>query len=115
MPDYVLIETEGEAIPSDFDRLMKALTSAPEWKPGTDGIIDHRRLSTQHLSYKEMSTIREIVKNHADVLGKGRIAFVVGDEVVQGFSNMYALINGGEVHREIDVFKTIEEAVGWVK
>lgn len=115
MPDYVLIQTAGEATAIDHDRLMKELTSSPEWKVGTNQIVDHRELEVSSLSFDRMSAIQKVVSLYQDRLGKGKVAFLVRNQGIQGFVRMYETIGGKSAHGDIGVFETRKEAVEWLK
>ncbi len=114
MPDYVLIQTEGVVEVAGFDRLMAGLTFSPRWVKGTPQIVDHRKLDLDRLRSEDMQRIRIIVESYRDRLGEGKVAFVVGSRAVYGFARMYELVGGGEIHGEVAVFETIEDAARWL-
>ncbi|MCF8061022.1 MAG: hypothetical protein K9M82_00765 [Deltaproteobacteria bacterium] len=114
MPQYVLIRTQGTTTAADHDLLMKELTSAREWKTGTDQIVDHRKLEVGSLSLDLMSEIQKVVSRYEDKLGKGKVAFVVSTDAMHGFARMYELVGGEEVHGDISIFKTMEGAIEWL-
>lgn|GEM_PF-2522811 len=114
VPDYVLIRTEGVVEVGGFDRLMAELTSSPRWVKGTPQIVDHRELDMDRLSSEHMRRIRLIVESYRDRLGEGKVAFVVGSREVYGFTRMYELVGGGEIHGDVAVFDTVEDAVRWL-
>jgi len=61
-----------------------------------------------------MQEIKQIVEKHSQKLGDGRCAFVMNDLLGFGLARMYELIGGGNIHFEINVFYTIDEAVEWL-
>lgn len=113
-PKYVYIQTDGEASVSGLDRLLKDLVNAPEWKPGTMQLVDHRKLKLDKFTSNEMQAVKEIVKANSDKLGNGKCAFVVSNTLGFGLARMYELSGGREVHQEIAVFYKIEEAIEWL-
>ena len=115
MPDYVLIQTQGEASDRDFDDLLTELVNSPRWVVGTRQIVDHRELVMKGLSSDSMQRIMDIVKKHSNKLGNGRCAFVVKDALGFGVARMYELIGGERVHIEVRVFYSLNEAVEWLK
>lgn len=115
MPDYVLVQTEGKATTAGFESLIKELTSCPEWIPGTDQILDHRRLDVDEFTSHQLNTVKDIVKSNGKELGNGRVAFVVGSALAHGFSRMYGLAGGEETHGGVGIFRTIEDAASWLK
>jgi len=44
MPDYVFVQTQGEASDRDFDDLLTMLVNSPKWVVGTRQLVDHREL-----------------------------------------------------------------------
>ena len=114
-PDYVYIQTSGEASISGFDKLLTAIVESPKWETGTKQLIDHRKLKLSKITADDMRTIETIVKKNSRKLGNGRCAFVVNDALGFGMARMYELIGGEDIHQQVGVFYTIEEAVGWLK
>jgi hypothetical protein len=114
-PEYVYIQTSGEASIRGFDKLLTAIVESPKWKTGTKQLIDHRKLILNKITLDDMRTIENIVKKHIKRLGNGRCAFVVIDALGFGMARMYELIGGEDIHQQVGVFYTIEEAVGWLK
>ena len=114
MPDYVLIQTEGVVEVAEFNRLMAELTSSPRWVKGTPQIVDHRKLDMDRLRSEDMQRIRLIVESYRDRLGEGKAAFVVGSRAVYGFARMYELVGGREIHGDLAVVDTIEDAARWL-
>jgi len=114
LPTHVLIRTAGKATVNGFDELLTGLADSPRWETGTSQLVDHRSLIMAHLTSEDMHGIKEIVEKHREKLGDGRCAFVVNDPLGFGLVRMYELIGGGDIHFEINVFYTIEEAVDWL-
>ena len=115
MPDYVLIQTQGEASDHDFDDLLTELVDSPRWVAGTNQLVDHRELIMKNLTSNSMERIKDIVKKHSKKLGYGRCAFVVKDALGFGIARMYELIGGESIHIEVGVFYSLNEAVEWLK
>ncbi|HSQ85722.1 MAG TPA: hypothetical protein VLM43_13460 [Desulfobacterales bacterium] len=115
MPDYVFVQTQGEASDRDFDDLLTMLVNSPKWVVGTRQLVDHRELIMKNLSSDSMQRIMDIVKKHSEKLGNGRCAFVVKDALGFGIARMYELIGGERIHIEVGVFYSLNEAVEWLK
>lgn len=115
MPDYVFVQTQGEASDRDFDDLLTMLVNSPKWVVGTRQLVDHRELIMKNLSSDSMQRIMDIVKKHSKKLGNGRCAFVVKDALGFGIARMYELIGGERIHIEVGVFYSLNEAVEWLK
>jgi len=115
MPEYVLIQTEGEASAIGFDELLTTLVNSPKWVTGTDQIVDHRKLLMENLTSDKMKIIRGIVIMHSKQLGGGRCAFVIKGKFEFGMARMYELVGGDKIHIKVGVFRSINEAVEWLK
>lgn len=115
MPEYVLIQTEGEAGVRDFDDLLNELVESPRWVTGTSQIVDHRKLKLDNLDSEAMMQIRDVVGKHSGKLGSGRCAFIVKDDLGFGIARMYDLVGGENLHHGVKVFYSIEDAVEWLR
>jgi hypothetical protein len=115
MPEYVLIQTEGEATVGGFEELLTTMVNSPEWVTGTDQIVDHRKLVLGKVVPEEVRSVESVVKKCSEKLGNGRCAFIVKDDLGFGFVRMYELIGGDNIHSRVEVFYTINEAVEWLK
>jgi len=51
---YICIRTYGEASVRGFEKLMTEIADSPNWKPGTNLLIDHRKLNSRNFSSDEM-------------------------------------------------------------
>jgi len=114
LPRFVLLTTYGTGSARGFDEMMKALISAPEWESGAPQLVDHRKLDLSGLSSDDMRDIRDIIRKHQEGLGDGRCAFVMGSLLGYGLARMYELLGGGEIHSDLGVFYTVDEAVEWL-
>jgi len=75
----------------------------------------HERPPFENLTSKNMRIIKNIVKMHSKQLGDGRCAFVIKGEFEFGMARMYELIGGDKIHIRVGVFRSINEAVEWLK
>ena len=115
MPAYVLIETRGQPSEHDFDTLLSTLVEAPDWIPGAHQIVDHRDLRVGELTLNLIERIYQVVLHYRDKLGDGKVAIVVQNSCGFGLSRMYDLIGGEHIHRDIDVFYSLDEAARWLE
>ena len=104
MPEFVIVRTNGPAEVDGFDRLLSEIITSPDWIPGTDQIIDHRKLDLEKTTHSEMNRIRLVVENYKGRLGNGRTAFVMSDALGFGFARMYELSGGDNIHTDIGIF-----------
>ena len=113
--EYVYIQTDGEASVSGFDKLLTAIVESPKWIPGTKQLVDHRKLKHDKLTSEDVQKIEAIVKKHGKKLGNGPCAFVVPGPLGFGLVRVYEGLGGEDIHQEIAVFYTIDEAVEWLR
>jgi hypothetical protein len=114
-PEYVYIQTDGEASVRGFDELLTAIVESPNWITGAKQLVDHTKLNPDMLTSEDVRKIKNIVKKHAKKLGNGRCAFVVFEAAAFGLVRMYELYGGYEIHQEVAVFYTIDDAVEWLR
>ena len=114
LPEYVYIQTDGEASAQGFDELLTAIVESPNWITGSKQLVDHRKLKPEKLTPDDVQRIGDIVKSHAEKLGNGRCAFVVSNTLGYGLIRMYDCLGGDDVHQESAVFYTVDEAVKWL-
>ncbi len=115
LPEYVYIQTRGKASVSGFDKLLTAIVDSPKWTTGSKQLVDHRNLILNRLTSDDIRAIRDIVKKYSEKLGSGRCAFVMKDTLGFGFARMYELLGGNDLHNEVAVFYSIDEAVEWLR
>ena len=115
LPEYVYIQTDGEASVRGFNELLTAIVESPNWITGAKQLVDHRKLKPDMLTSEDVRKIKNIVKKHAKKLGNGRCAFVVSEATGFGLVRMYELYGGEEIHQEVAVFYTIDDAVEWLR
>ena len=115
LPDYVYIQTEGEASFRGFESLLNELIASPQWKPGTKQLVDHTNLEKDHLTSDEIDAIAAFFNDNRKMIGNGKCAFVVSDSAGFGMIRMYALFGGELVHPQSRVFYSVEKAAEWLK
>ena len=111
---YVCIRTHGNASVTGFARLIEEVADSPDWTPDTGLLIDHRRLKPGRLSVDEMDQIKDLVKEKKPIVGNGRCAFLVGNQLGFGLARMYELVGGDSLHSAIKVFYSEDEALEWL-
>ena len=114
IPGCVCIRTHGEASLTGFARLIEEVTGSSDWKPGTGLLVDNRRLKPGKLSVVEMDRIKDLLKEKQKILGNGRCAFLVDNQVGFGLSRMYGLVGCETIHSAIEIFHSEEDALEWL-
>ncbi len=104
----------GVAGEGDAARVMDAMLSHPEWKPGTPRCYDVSGLDSDSLTVKEMRRIASFASIHKKELGGGKIAMVASRNLEYGFSRMLSVLVTQFGKSDLEVFRTREEALAWL-
>ncbi|MCG7853750.1 MAG: hypothetical protein MIO92_14620 [Methanosarcinaceae archaeon] len=104
----------GRAGEGDAARVMEAMLSHPEWKPGTPRCYDVSGLDSGSLTIDEMRRIASFAAIHKDQLGGGKIAMVASRDLEYGFSRMLSVLATQFGKSDLEVFRTREEALAWL-
>ena len=110
-----IISTSGKAAAGDAATVMETMLSHPEWKPGTPRCYDVSKLDTAMLTVKEMRRIASFASIHKKELGAGKIAMVASRNLEYGFARMLSVLVTQFEMAELEVFRTREEALAWLK
>jgi hypothetical protein len=104
----------GKAEAGDAAKVMEAMLSHPEWKPGTPRCYDVSKLDTDSLTVKEMRRIAGFASIHKKELGGGKIAMVASRNLEYGFARMLSVLVTSFGESDLEVFRTREEALAWL-
>ena len=106
--------SSGRAGKGDAVRVMEAMLSHPEWKPGTPRCYDISDLDSGSLNVNEMRRIASFASIHRAQLGGGKIAMVASRNLEYGFSRMLSIFVTQFGESDLEVFRTREEALDWL-
>jgi hypothetical protein len=115
-PSLVICRMFDVATVEGTASLIQALISQPQFRPGVDVITDH---TGQDVSALTAADIKQMAGFRAEIAGEttGRVAIVVGSDspLRYGFGRMvgtYADLQGDD---SIRVFRTLDEAIAWLR
>ena len=90
--DGVFICTSsGRAEAGDAAKVIDAMLSHPEWKPGTPRCYDISNLDTGLLTVTEIRRIADLAARRKAELGEGKIAMVASRDLEYGLARMLSV------------------------
>lgn len=115
LPHFFHLKSLGEISPHGVMLIMDKLVSSPQWKPGSNLLIDYRNGIRDHFTYNDISMIAEIICSHKEKLGDGKCAFLVDNPQERWITRIYKFLCSGKVYNEINIFETFDKAVSWLR
>jgi len=113
--DGVFICTSyGRAEAGDAAKVIDAMLSHENWKPGTPRCYDILNLDTGSLTVKEIRRIADYAARRKAELGEGKIAMVASRSLEYGFARMLSVFVSQFGNSEFEVFRTRDEALDWL-
>ena len=111
--DNLVIKTLSGAITFPFIvKQAREVIGAPDWKWEYDVIVDLTN-AVLHLTGSHIRNLSSLAQD--EEITAGRVAIVTGRDVDYGLGRMYAILSGGSVHREVQVFRSAAEAREWLQ
>lgn len=111
----VVCHTSGEASAKDYEALLRALTSSPEFGPNVKVLMDFTALDASSVTAIDME---EIAILRARFTGKSnfRSAMVVGPGTLKyGLGRMFQSYATAQTGIEVSVFQTFDEGMAWLQ
>ena len=113
-PEDLLVVTSGDASVEDLDAMTQEGIGDPRFREGMKILLDHTALRWWAASNDDVRRRAEDVKRDAGLLGRQRVAFVVGSPVDFGIGTMLKdLVAGTEL--ETKVFDSLADARDWLR
>jgi hypothetical protein len=109
------INASGGASVEGYRELIDQMMKHAKWRPGMKTLIDQRSLITDHLSTEAIAAISGLVKSLREKLGNGTCALVMSEPVGINMAKMWKLITQADVHFQISVCNSLEQAESWLK
>jgi len=98
----------------DLKTALKAMTEAPDFRPGADIIWDFRKVESEALSADQLREMVAFVAGIADVRGINyKVAIVVERNVDFGLARMYEVF-ADDLPCELRVFRDLADAANWM-
>lgn len=111
----VVCRTSGIASAKDYEALLRALTSSPEFGPNVKALMDFTALDASAVTAIDMEKIAII---RARFAGKSnfRSAMVVGPGALKyGLGRMFQSYATAQTEIEISIFATFDEGMAWLQ
>ena len=112
---YAEVVGQGKATVDDFKQITHELISHPLFVFGINFLHDYRDIYVGHLTVDEVKSIADMVSSNRKVLGNGRWAILVNNDLNFGMGRMWEILVSDDVELEIRVFKDESETLGWIK
>ncbi len=113
-PEDIFISTSGEASVDDLDAMVRSAVGDPRFRPGLNVLLDHTQTAWWALSNDEIRRRADLIVGDAELLGRQRIAFVVGSDVDYGIGRMLQGLVHDHVAFESRVFDSVTAARAWL-
>lgn len=110
----VHVKLSGEMNLRNADLSMRAMMDHPDWKTGTDVLLDLCEANLRFDGYMEMRSLIEVWKEDLKRLGPGFNAFYSDRPVVRNIAKVILIMGGVFSRRKSDVFATEADAVDWL-
>jgi hypothetical protein len=115
-PSLVICRASGAASVKGYRAMMQALTSQPQFQPGVDVIIDHKKVEVSALTSVE---IEQIAGSRVEFMGAtaGRTAGVAapGSPIRWGLAPMHQAHIDSFAGTEFRWFETLDKAMAWLR
>jgi hypothetical protein len=115
-PDLNLVRiiAAGRPTPRHFLEVTERLLGDPDWHPGTNLLIDYRRLRTFAFKTDGIREISRLFRDRADELGDGRCAVVTPNLLIYGLFRMWYPWLPDELQWTVESFDDIDDAQRWL-
>ena len=114
-PVYAEVVGHGKATVEDFKQITHELISHAQFVRGINFLHDYRDIYAGHLTLDEVKSIAVMVASNREVLGNGRWAILVNNDLNFGMGRMWEILVSDDVDLDIRVFRDESEALGWIK
>ena len=112
--NYVRVTHCGEYTVRDCNASKTAYLSLPFWKPGMNLLVDYRQATFGFISLEELRQGIDFHAAHKELIGDGRMAFLMGSTRDFGIARQYELATEALVYSKMMAFLDEKKAVEWV-
>jgi hypothetical protein len=109
-----VVTTHGEASVSGILAFLDDLVSHPQWKPGSQILLDHSDLDLGRIAQNGIGQVSQYFIKIAPQLGAGKIALIMNREIDYGIARAWELMTADDVDISIFVFRSVEDARKWL-
>jgi len=102
----------GPTSVADFLAVYRTIVADPNLAATTRSLIDLRQASLAGITRGDVLRAVELPKLPRQA--ETRMAIVVTTPLTHGLSRMYAILQNGRRHGEVEVFKALDDAMAWL-
>jgi hypothetical protein len=111
--EMALVLIEGDISVDDIRSYRSSLAAHPDWRKGYRQLVDVRGAALGALSAEAVRSLADSAAELDPVLGAGKVAIVVSEEVHFGMARMYQAMAEGSA-RSVEVFRDPTPALDWL-
>lgn len=111
---YVRVATQGSFAVEDCFRMKEDFLSREYWKPGMNVLIDYRETSFSNITLDVLRLVGAYHESKNELIGSGRMAFLMRSPRDFGFARQYEMITEGKVSSLVCVFLDEDKALAWL-
>lgn len=108
------IRVHGPAEAGAFERLSEELAGHPDWKRGSDVLIDARDVELAAMATGEVQRLVNFARGFHRHWGDARVAIVTSGVLAFGLARMWESQVADRVEARNCIFKSIDEARAWL-
>ncbi|MBI1373500.1 MAG: hypothetical protein GC159_12295 [Phycisphaera sp.] len=113
-PATMVMRTFDTAEVEGFERLVRALVEHPQWVNGANLLVDHSHLDFTGITHDEIWQIAQIVMRFTGMIGDGRCAIVMTNDLAYGLGRMWESMSEGAITFDTRICTSYEEAEHWI-
>jgi hypothetical protein len=111
---YFVTEASGTVDTQGLLNLFEKIIKHEDWYTGLNTLINFSEITLVTLKSDEISQISNMTKSLKKVLGDGRCAFVMNQQVDYGLARMFQMMTEPHVDFQIEIFTSLTEAETWL-
>jgi hypothetical protein len=113
-PEDLLVTASGIATVEDFVPLKTAIAD-PRWRPPMRVLLDFRQVDWSRMSAADVERRVGLLVQNTDRIGRCYTAVAVTRDLDYGMVRMQQALSERRVPYELEVFRSVDEARGWLR
>lgn len=109
------IKAAGTFVTDDCIAIKLGFLAHPEWRPGINLFYDYRDTDFSTITLEALRGIVAFHESNSELIGDGRMAFLMGTPRDFGFARQYEMVSEGRVQSRVRVFLDEEKARNWIE
>lgn len=111
--ELAVVAFEGDVSLDDIRSYRSSLAGDPAWRKEFRQLVDVRSAGLKALSAEAVRSLADRAEELDPVLGFGKVAVVVSQDLHYGLARMYQAMSEGSA-REVEVFRDPDSALSWL-